>query len=247
MANQLTDRNFWLNYWESKTGLAFKIQPNYPFIQVLDKLIGHRAVSMLEIGGFPGYYAVWAKKNRNVQATLLDFVIHKTILNQLEEANDLPAGSIQTLEADLFEYQPAAKFDIVVSNGLIEHFNDTKDILQRHVAFLNDKGALLVTLPNFAGLNGWFQKTFDAENYSKHNIRCMDIHYLTELCQSLHLKDIDVYYHGRFMLWLEDASSKPLFARWLLKMLWLPLKLILKIIPVETKAFSPYIVISARV
>jgi SAM-dependent methyltransferase len=242
----LTDRNFWLNYWESKTGLVFAVPDSYPFIGQIKAIVQNRKIiDLLEIGGFPGYYCVWLKKHLNLDTTLLDFVVHSTILNDLEQANNLEVGSVAVIETDLFNYQPNKQFDLVTSNGLIEHFEDTADIIQRHLDSLKTGGTLFITLPNFRGLNGWFQRIFDPENYAKHHIPCMDLGFLKSVCTNLNLKQIEVRYDGRFMLWLENESEKPLWVRLLKKTLWLPIKIFFKIIPIETRAFSPYIVVCA--
>jgi SAM-dependent methyltransferase len=242
----LTDRAFWLNYWESKSGLVFAVPDNYPFIGQIKTVVQNRKITdLLEIGGFPGYYCVWLKKQLNLDTTLLDFVVHTPILNDLEKANSLAVGSVNVIETDLFNYQPQKQFDLVTSNGLIEHFEDTADIIQRHLDSLKNGGTLFITLPNFRGLNGWFQRQFDPENYVKHHIACMDIDFLKSVCKDLNLKQIDVRYDGRFMLWLENESEKPLWVRLLKKTLWLPIKVFFKIVPIETRAFSPYIVVCA--
>ena len=242
----LTDRTFWLNYWESKSDLVFQVQSNYPFIEELERIVTtQKPKTMLEIGGFPGYYCVWLKKHLDLDSTLLDFVVHHRILNELESVNGLPNGAVGVIETDLFVYNSDSKFDLVTSNGLIEHFEDTAQIIQKHIDQLENNGTLFITLPNFKSLNGWFQKTFDPSNYSKHNIGCMDIDFLKKVCNDLKLRQINVKYDGRFMLWLENESQKPLWVRVFKKALWLPLKVLFKIIPIETKAFSPYIVVTA--
>lgn len=247
MNNELTSRQFWLDYWESKEGLIFNVSSNYPFVKLLATLAGeNKSKSLLEIGGFPGYFSVWAKKQLNLQATLLDFVVHTEILNQLEEANGLKRGSINTIEADLFKVNSDKKYDLVISNGLIEHFVDTKGIIQKHIDHLDTGGTLMITLPNFKSLNGWFQKTFDNENYQKHYIACMDLNFLHKTCQELGLRDIQTRYDGKFMLWFERENEKSLLARVLKKCVWLPLKAFFKIVPIESKAFSPYIIITAK-
>jgi len=246
MNNELTNRQFWLDYWESKDGLVFEVVDSYPFVKLLEQLFKkNNSKNLLEIGGFPGYFSVWAKRHLQLEATLLDFVVHTRILNQLEVANKLEIGSIEVIEVDLFNYTPQKKFDLVVSNGLIEHFIDTKEIIQKHVEQLNSGGVLLITLPNFKSLNGWFQKKFDPENYQKHNINCMDLNLLGSICKELDLTNIETRYDGKFMLWFERESEKPLMVRLLKKMVWLPLKVFFKIIPIDTKAFSPYIIVSA--
>ena len=247
MNNQLTSRQFWLDYWESKEGLVFEVPDNYPFVKLLAKITKQNNIkNLLEIGGFPGYFSVWAKRHLQIDATLLDFVVHSKILNDLEAANKIVIGSTEVIEADLFNYQPQKKFDLVLSNGLIEHFNDTKGIIQKHVEQLNSGGVLLITLPNFKSLNGWFQKAFDFENYEKHNISCMDLDLLRNFCQELGLIQVETRYDGKFMLWFERENEKPFLVRLLKKTLWLPLKVFFKIIPFESKAFSPYIIITAK-
>jgi 2-polyprenyl-3-methyl-5-hydroxy-6-metoxy-1,4-benzoquinol methylase len=246
MNNELTTRQFWLDYWESKTDLIFEVSDSYIFTSLLAQLATkNQSKNLLEVGGFPGYFSVWAKRKLNLDTTLLDYVVHQKILNDLEVANQIPQNSVGVIETDLFAYKSDDKFDLVLSNGLIEHFQDTKSIIEKHVEQLSEKGILLITLPNFKSLNGWFQKNFDPENYAKHNIDCMNIDLLRRICQELNLHNINVNYNGGFMLWLENEQKKPLFARILKRVLWLPIKIFFKIIPIETKAFSPYIVITA--
>jgi SAM-dependent methyltransferase len=246
MNNELTTRQFWIDYWESKVGLVFEVPNNYPFVGLLEKLVKENdCKNLLEIGGFPGYFSVWTQRHLLLDSTLLDFVVHTKILNKLETANQLEIGSIKVIEADLFNFQSQKKYDIVVSNGLIENFLDTKNIIQKHVEQLNSGGVLLITLPNFKSLNGWFQKIFDFENYEKHNITCMDLDLLRSICQSLGFSNIDTRYDGKFMLWFEREIEKPFLVRLLKKVLWLPLKVFFKVIPIDTRAFSPYIIITA--
>ncbi|MGL4629816.1 MAG: class I SAM-dependent methyltransferase [Leadbetterella sp.] len=247
MNDQLTTRQFWLDYWESKEGLVFKVPNTYPFLDSLERLIKQDDYkTLLEIGGFPGYFSVWVKRNLGVEATLLDFVVHTKILNELEIANQLNYGEVEVIEADLFHYNSQKKYDLVISNGLIEHFLDTQNIILKHVEQLKSGGTLLITLPNFKSLNGWFQKVFDKENYNKHNIECMDLNLLRKACQSLGLTQIDVQYNGRFMLWFERENEKPFWIRCFKKAVWLPLKVFFKVVPIETKFFSPYIIITAK-
>lgn len=247
MQDNLTTRQFWVDYWESKTNLVFEVPDNYPFIKLLGKIVAeYKSKSLLEIGGFPGYFSVWAKKNLGIEVTLFDYVVIPKIINDLEEKNGLLKNSVEVIEGNLFNYVSDRKYDLAVSNGLIEHFEDTRNVIEKHINHLNEKGILLVSLPNFKSLNGWFQKTFDRENFDKHNTICMDLGLLTTICSELGLQKIDVRYNGLFMVWLEREYEKPYLVRLLKNIIWLPLKVFFKLIPIETKYFSPYIVISAQ-
>jgi len=246
MEQNLTDRAFWKSFWESRKGLIFYIKPNYVFGDILAKLIAEKNIkNAIELGGFPGYYAAYLKKYQQLETTLFDYFIHEGLIDQLLEKNGLKHGDIEIIEADLFEYQPPKLYDLVLSFGLIEHFNDTKAVIETHLQFLKPGGVLFITLPNFKSINGWIQRKFDKENYDKHNIESMNPKLLAEYCRQLGLKEVESYYHGKFTIWLENKSEQNAFAKGVVKTIWLAGKLFTKIIPVESKVLSPYIVVKA--
>jgi len=246
MEQNLTDRSFWKAFWESRKGLIFYIKPNYVFGGILAKLIAEKNIkNAIELGGFPGYYATYLKKYQKLDTTLFDYYIHQELINQLLEKNDLKPGDINIIEADLFNYQPEKLYDMVLSFGLIEHFNDTKAIIETHLQFLKPGGVLFITLPNFKSVNGWVQRNFDKENYDKHNINSMDLQLLKDSCKQLGLKDVEAYYHGRFTVWLENKSEQSKVAKAIVKAIWVAGKIATRIVPVESKSLSPYIVLKA--
>lgn len=247
MGNLLTDRQFWVNYWESKTGLSVSIPENYLFHKELAGIIaGQNVKTAIELGGFPGYYAVFLKKYFKLDVTLLDYFVHPPVTSSLLEANQLNEKDIRIIETDLFNYTPEKQYDLVLSCGLIEHFNDTADIINRHINFVKPGGTLFITLPNFKALNGWFQKNFDKENYDKHNIDCMDPKLLENICKQAGLQVIQSKYFGHFSLWLENEQQKPAGVRLLKKSMWLAGKIFTKIFPFNSKQLSPYIILEAR-
>ncbi|MDF2433771.1 MAG: hypothetical protein JWP44_3402 [Mucilaginibacter sp.] len=246
MEQNLTDRSFWKSFWESRKGLIFFIKPNYIFGNILTKLIAEKNIkTAIELGGFPGYYSIYLKKYQHLDTTLFDYFIHEGLINQLLEKNDLKPGDINVIEADLFSYKPTKLYDMVLSFGLIEHFNDTKAIIETHLQFLKPGGVLFITLPNFKSVNGWVQRNFDRENYDKHNINSMDLQLLADCCRELGLTEIESYYHGKFSVWLENKSEQSSLAKALVKIIWFAGKIFTKIVPVESKALSPYMVLKA--
>ncbi|MCR8558560.1 class I SAM-dependent methyltransferase [Mucilaginibacter sp. BJC16-A38] len=246
MEQNLTDRSFWKAFWESRKGLIFYIKPNYVFGDILAKLIAEKNIkNAIELGGFPGYYATYLKKYQRLDTTLFDYYIHQELINELLEKNGLKSGDINIIEADLFNYQPEKLYDMVLSFGLIEHFNDTKAIIETHLQFLKPGGVLFITLPNFKSVNGWVQRKFDKENYDKHNINSMDLQLLKDSCKQLGLTEIESYYHGRFTVWLENKSEQNKVAKMIVKTIWWAGKIATRIVPVESKSLSPYIVLKA--
>jgi SAM-dependent methyltransferase len=212
MNNELTDRAFWVNYWESKEDLVIDLPSNYLFGKKLGELVNkYRLESAIELGGFPGYYTVYMSKYFKVRSTLFDYFVHTEITESLIQANGLKTNDFQIIEADLFTYpEPQKKFGMVMSCGLIEHFEDTRNIIEQHLKFLDQNGILFITLPNFTGINGWIQKTFDRDNYNKHNIKCMDTELLSQILTQLKLEVIECRFYGHFGVWLENLSKNRL-------------------------------------
>jgi SAM-dependent methyltransferase len=247
MENLLTDRAFWVKYWESKDGIAVNIPPDYLFNKELAEVIkGQEVKTAIELGGFPGYYAVFLRKYFGLDVTLLDYFIHQPVTDALLEKNDLKRDDIHIIETDLFNYTPVQQYDLVLSCGLIEHFNDTADIIKRHIEFVKPGGTLFITLPNFRALNGWFQKSFDRENYDKHNISSMDPALLKSICEKQGLEVIQSKFYGHFGLWLENEQQRSTAVRLLKKAIWFSGKVFTKIIPFNSRALSPYLILEAR-
>jgi SAM-dependent methyltransferase len=247
MSNLLTDREFWVNYWERKSGLSVVIPSNYLFHDQLKAIIESSQVkSAIELGGFPGYYAVFLKKYFKLDVTLLDYFVHEPITGDLLKTNRLEPKDIHIIETDLFQYVPEKQYDLVLSCGLIEHFQDTADIIKRHIAFVKPGGTLFITLPNFKSVNGWLQKKYDLENYEKHNIDSMNPELLSSICKAAGMQVKQSRYFGNFSLWLEEEHKKPVSVRLFKKSLWLLGKVFTKIFPFNSKQLSPYIILEAK-
>lgn len=243
---RLTDRKFWVDYWS--TFKAVPLPSGFFFTDLLSRFPKSSATKpcrFIEIGGYPGNFSAYFQKTMGYQVTMLDYVVVPEPIRQVEQVNHLPANSISSIEGDFFSYRDAEqteKFDVVFSAGFIEHFEDTEKVVAQHLVFLKKGGTLFISLPNFRGLNGWIQKTFDPKNYAVHNIQSMDISRLKGICKNLGLNDVDVFYHGTPCFWLDHPELLPKF---LVRLIYLLSSLISRI-PGRNRWLSPHIVIMAK-
>ncbi|MCC7297674.1 MAG: class I SAM-dependent methyltransferase [Bacteroidia bacterium] len=244
----LTDREFWIAYWESHRDEVNTVVPAQNlFSGVFQNAIGQSNIkSSCELGGFPGTFSIYLRRKYQLDTTLVDYVIHQDLLKDVLATNQLNPDDLKIIEADIFNYQPQTQYDLTFSIGLIEHFEDTKKIISLHLDYMKPGSKLVIFLPNFRGLNGWFQRNFDRENYDKHNIKSMDVNMLRSVCTELQLKDIQVSWFGKFGVWLERENQKPTWVRLLKKAVWFVGKVVSKILPIDSKQFSPYILITAK-
>jgi len=246
---ELTDRAFWSNYWRNKKDLYEQpVNSDYLFTPLFKKHIQkYRPKTAVELGGFPGTFSVHLHQKFSVKTTLVDYFIDEELLRAFFKANGIKDNELEWKEADVLSHLPVhAKFDMVFSIGLIEHFESSENIMYAHYRYLNPGGSLLVILPNFTGINGWFQRKFDKENYDKHYIKCMELGFLRSRMEKLNFKEIETDYFGGFTIWLENYSTQKASVKYLFKFVWTLGKIVSKILPIKGRWFSPYIYVSGR-
>lgn len=240
--NNLTNRDFWRKYWQ-----------NYHYNKIPEKTIFDRYIAediktntrktFIEIGGFPGIMSIYFLKKYQCETTLLDFYIDKQMVNKMETLNQVEENSVECIESDFFEFQSLRKYDLVFSHGFIEHFDDTADVIKRHVQLLEPDGNLLIVLPNFRGLNGWIQKVFDKENFEAHNLNSMIIDDLKCIMSGFNLSNVKIEYTAKPIVWLEPKPTK-----WnkITRVVVKTLSWFIKLFPIKSKLLSPYIVITGK-
>ncbi|MDR0972944.1 MAG: class I SAM-dependent methyltransferase [Prevotellaceae bacterium] len=239
MENQLANKETWKNYWMNAN---YAKAPKHPiYEQYIPKVSPNGR--FIEIGGFPGTHACYFYKHVCRNVTLLDFYVDSDIIHSVEERNQIPVGTIHTIEADFLKFSTSEKYDIVFSYGFIEHFKNIEDIIKRHCDLLTEQGTLLIVLPNLLGINGLIQYLCDRETWLIHNTKTMNRRLLRQIAAELGLKDIQVEYTRKPMVWLE---KKPGQGRAILRVMIKLLSYAMKLFPIKCKLLSPFIVLAAR-
>lgn len=217
--NEFTSRETWISYWKNK---EIRKIDSFPFFNLIpERLLQKSGAKLVEVGGFPGLLlASLASSLRNPSLTILDYFILPEKVREVEQVCDLEHKSIREVQLDILgnEKHFEEKFDFVCSFGLIEHFNDTELILNKHIELCEDGGCVLLTFPNFRGINGFFQRIFDKENLEIHNLKMMDKSLISEiLVKQKTIKNFEVGMFGKPMVWLEPEKMKNFFTRGLIK------------------------------
>src|SRR5262245_58148109 len=96
----------------------------------------------------------------------VDYSDEITRTTELFRFNGLPAPTL--FHTDFFKWEPGRTFDVVYSIGFIEHFEDPRMIIEKHLRLLRPGGRLIITLPHFAHLQYIFHWLIDRENLAKH-------------------------------------------------------------------------------
>lgn len=212
--------------------------------QAADKIGGIGCA--IELGGFPGNFSVYLKKYCGLDVTLLDYIIDRDVVEKLFHLNGLRYSDVKLIEEDIFSYEPNQLYDLVCSFGLIEHFSDLKAILACHLKFMKPNGVLLITLPNFVGVNGWLQYLFDPGNLAIHNLKVMNIELLKTKLSELGMKNIEVQYCPSTSVWLEGLRYRGFILRLLIRLVSKIVSILAKVFGKRNRLFSDSIVISSK-
>lgn len=245
---RLTTKELWQSHWSG--GNLKKIPKDFNFYKLLQEISKKIAAdsnrTCIELGGFPGFFSIYFKKYCNLNPSLIDFYFDKNYFHELLKYNNLDIGDIRVINSDVLEYNPSENYDLVCSFGLIEHFEDLNLILKSHLKFLNEDGYLLITVPNFLGINGILQRIFDNNNYKIHNLKAMNIGTVEKILVKLGCSDVVASYFPTTQVWIENLSNRGVLLNILIRVLNKVIPIIAMIFGSQNKILSNNIFWVAR-
>lgn len=99
-------------------------------------------------------------------------------------------------------------FDVVFSAGVIEHFDDPREIVRSHVRLVRPGGKAIITIPNYGGLYGRLQRHFDPANLALHNLTIMTVDALRGLAPADLVTRARAYPAGRLSPWIVSFERR---------------------------------------
>lgn len=222
LPDQLTDRRYWevvhsgspapkrSRGWLSEF-LAGEGYRGYLFHEVL--LAPYLPVrsdwKLVEIGSAPGHTLLGLHYRFGYDPFGVEYTPNGVEINRraFTEAGLDPA---QVIHADFFadEFQQRYRegFDVVFSNGFIEHFTDVKQVVRQHVNLLRPGGRLVIVIPNLRGLNWALTSFFHREVLAVHNLTIMDQSVFEGLFDGMGLRQLSCGYLGIFTCKLQNTA-----------------------------------------
>lgn len=198
-----------LDYWTKAHGnINIDLNPN-DFIKnwISNNIDFANIKSVFEIGCYPGRYLT-IFGDQGIEVNGVDYIQDVNKLPEVFELKKYKVGHFYN--CDFFKFEPKVKYDCVMSLGFIEHFDNWEKTMTNHFDFINEKGYLIIEVPNFRGvLQRIPRMLFDYENYKRHNLNSMC---LKEWNKILIQNDFEIIYSGCFggyNLWFEvDQKNK---------------------------------------
>jgi SAM-dependent methyltransferase len=125
-------------------------------------------IRLLEIGCAQSRWLPYFAREWGYQVAGLDYSELGCLQSRALLAREGLAGEI--FHQDMFCPEPrqVAGFDLVFSNGVAEHFEDTAAVLRQMGVYLRPGGLLLTIIPNLVGWLGWLQGKMSPEVMATH-------------------------------------------------------------------------------
>ncbi len=131
------------------------------------------------------------------------------------------------IEGDLFDealmVRQEARFDVVFSRGLIEHFTDPRLAIAQHVRLAKEQGLVVITIPTLTGIHYAMTRMLMPHQIPLHNLTIMRLREFRSLFEGSGLEEIHCGYGGGVNL-LVSYTPHPAGYRRLLQALSLKLQ-----------------------
>jgi SAM-dependent methyltransferase len=190
---------------------------------VLPEYLGDaRGRKAVEIGSAPGHFMVKLADAFGIEPFGVEYTTAGARANRevFAAAGYDPAGVI---EADVLsaEFQSAhrAAFDVVLSRGFIEHFEDPYPAVQAHLELLKPGGLLIVMVPNLRGVYYPWTWLFNRPQIALHNVNIMRLDAFRGLFERAGVPALHCRHHGTFTFWLFTAEPPAPVMRHVLRVL----------------------------
>lgn len=210
---RLSTKDHWAGSWSKQQLDTITFDPLQPSFRDLHDLFSrvlpkNRGMRFLEVGCHPGHYMWYFHHFFDYKVSGLEYVrefcdkVRKSL-----EGIDVPSDVICD---DLFSFTPSSpevRWDVVASFGLIEHFQDTEDVIKKHLALLKNGGHLVLVIPNHQGIYGKILKLVSLEKYNAHNLmKYEDI--LDALKKIGNVRIVEGGYYGHIGFWATGLYSR---------------------------------------
>jgi SAM-dependent methyltransferase len=259
---KLSELNYWNSKYQSHLGtekvFVTKKRRFEPYSQLLfwrlckNYLPKDEGLKFLEIGCAPGqkgikFHQIFGYQPFGVDYSLAGCELTKKVFT----ANGGNPNNVFLADflSDEFQIKYKNYFDIVASFGLIEHFDDSKEVVNKHINLLKRGGYLLITIPNKRGFfNFILSYIFNKEGIKIHNLKIMEKKEFEKLFDESKLTKLYCNYFGVFNFGLFNVKEGSLKRH--LLFLCIAFQIILNFLfrilfkrkSIESRFFSPYLI-----
>jgi SAM-dependent methyltransferase len=100
----------------------------------------------------------------------VDFSSGGPLVEATLDLNEVPG---RFFRADVFTFSPDRSYDVVFSQGFVEHFDDPVAPVLRHAELAKPGGLVVLAVPNITHCNLWAMRCYEPEALATHRFELM--------------------------------------------------------------------------
>ena len=195
------------DYWDTAYDkLALRYNPdNVQFKELFDRYL-KPGNSCFEVGCYPGNYLVYLCRRFGYSANGIDttpFVLTR-LPNFLAE-HQVKIGDLY--HGDFLKFKFHRTYDVVCSFGFIEHFFNFEEVIEKHIRLVNDSGILVLSCPNFRGMQFVFHRLLDPVNLQHHVLPAMNLRKWKEILERNGMRILYQGYYRTADFWVDTPRQ----------------------------------------
>lgn len=249
--NELTTKGYWNENWRGTRLPVRFYYGNYSYKLVTELIRKHFSgdyKNFIEIGGCPGRWAHYFSSEVGLnECDSMDY--DEDNLSLTKKNYEILGIKGKVFFGDITTIDPALenKYDVVLSDGLLEHFVDSRDVFFNHSRLVRPGGLLVVAVPNIkkSWLYDYFAR-FDHDGYKGY--RHVEKDELEEYAKACGLEVLYCGYIGVFNIGLVYTKELGFFWEKIFAVVSLVSSFFLNLFSIkkETIFFSPYIYLISK-
>ncbi|QRF24480.1 class I SAM-dependent methyltransferase [Alicyclobacillus sp. TC] len=239
---RLSEKKFWDAYWQQETRSDFQ---KHIFSDIFQHYLPKNA-SYFEIGCAPGTNLVYFANQFGYRVSGIDYSNIEQVGKLLKHHGIVPE---ELSGEDFFSYTPKRQYDVVTSFGFVEHFQNTQDVIERHMQLVAPQGWLVIEVPNIRYFNFLLYRILNPSLLAIHNPKAMNLQALQAPIKESNNFEIvfSGYYKSCFLYFNPDNAE--LVKHSLRRKLFLGLRSLTTTLGLENypnRFFSPYLFVIAK-
>jgi SAM-dependent methyltransferase len=233
-------REFWNSTWAQLPPVEPYQGPVFEHHPILDRFLSKAGGGdAIEIGCVPGNYMIYLAKEFGYRVSGIDYSDQMPYVRENLRCNGI--SDAELFQGDLFQFVPPQRYDLVFSQGFVEHFDDYQLVVRKHEELAAPGGLLVIIVPNLTHVHRVLCGYFAPEILSVHRFPLMHAEILQKTLQDAGLEVLHCKYHRTFRPTYRLPRSVDLCSRAVQKCLRL-----LRLDNIGNRFASPYLISVSR-
>jgi cyclopropane fatty-acyl-phospholipid synthase-like methyltransferase len=150
--SDVAGKDYWNAVWEKLPPVRHYEGPVYEQHPVLANFLSSAGGGeAIEIGCGSGNYMIYIAKEFGYRISGLDYSDNMDYVRANLAFNGIRDADLFNI--DFFDFKPAKKYDLVLSGGFVEHFDDYEGVVRRHAELAKPGGLVVIIVPNLTHIH----------------------------------------------------------------------------------------------